>query len=137
MPSVQELFAWAMSGKGRLVAAALLYTAMWIVKSKLPYWEDFLAKDSGWLTSARKKFAAATLLSFAPVAALLGYTDASLGQVGLEAITILLSAMGVHSATKAVLTPGEKPAKDEAPEKDSAAEDEGDDEEDDDQDGDT
>ena len=125
MPSIQELFAWAMSGKGRLIAAALLYTAMWIVKSKLPYWENFLAHDSGWLTSARKKFAAATVLSFAPVAALLGYTDASFGQVSLEAVTILLSAMGVHGATKAVLTPGDSATEKETPPEEIEGEDDG------------
>jgi len=88
-----------MSGNGRLVAGAMLFLAIWALKS-LPRLKDWLAKDSGSWTSGRKQALANLLLAMAPVA--LALTDGSkpLSDVLTTALTAMATAAGIHSLGK-------------------------------------
>lgn len=102
MPGIQDIFGWAMSGEGRLVAAALLFAVMFALE-RAPYIKGWLARDSGWLTAKRKKLAANILLTMGPTALLLT-TDAPLREVLATALTAALSAAGINAKMNAALS---------------------------------
>ena len=102
MPNLQQVLEWFMSGSGRLVAGAALFAVIWALKS-LPKLKGWLGKDSGALTSGRKKALANLLLAMAPVA--LALTDGSkpLADVLTTAMTAMATAAGIHSLGKTVV----------------------------------
>ena len=88
MPDVTQLLQWAMSGEGRLIAAAALFVSMWAVKNA-PIVRDFI-------NTPRRKQAANTLMALAPAAWLL-VQGAPPVEVVSTAITIALSAKGINT----------------------------------------
>lgn len=91
-----------MSGNGRLVAGAALFAVIWALKS-LPKLKDWLARDSGALTSGRKKALANLLLAMAPVAFALTDGTKPLDDVLVTAITAVATAAGIHSLGKTAI----------------------------------
>ncbi len=110
MATLQEILGWFMSGSGRVVAGALLFLVMWGVKS-LPIVKVWLKKDSGWLTSKRKKLATNTLLAMGPTALALTNESTPPREVLTTALEAALVAMGLQGGLKAALSapvPGNK-----------------------------
>ena len=107
-PTIQELFGWASSGSGRLLAAAILFALIVVVK-RLPLVGDWLAVDGpfSWLTARRKKLAANVLLAMAPAAALLA-SDAPLSEVAVTAVEVVLIAAGLQGSQKAARAGGDQ-----------------------------
>jgi len=102
MPNLQDVIGWFMSGNGRLVAGAALFAVIWALKS-LPKLKDWLARDSGALTSGRKKALANLLLAMAPVAFALTDGTKPLDDVLVTAITAVATAAGIHSLGKTAI----------------------------------
>ncbi len=88
MPELSQLLQWAMSGEGRLIAAAVLFLAMWAVKS-IPVVRDFV-------NTPRRKQAANALMAMAPAGFLL-VQGAPLLEVITTAVSISLSSMGLNT----------------------------------------
>lgn len=88
MPDVTQLLQWAMSGEGRLIAAALLFIAMWAVKS-LPFIKELI-------NTPRRKQAANALMAMTPAAWLL-VEGAPLVEVISTAVSIALMANGINT----------------------------------------
>lgn len=99
MPSLTQLLQWTMSGQGRLVAAAVLFGAMWAVKS-LP----FIKKH---LSTPRRKQAANALMAMAPAAWLI-VEGAAPVEVLSTALTIALSANGLNTYRPSKSKAGDK-----------------------------
>ena len=92
MPSIRQILEWASSGSHRLVAAAVLFGAMYALKL-IP------GVEARCLTTPRRRLAAVAFLSMAPAVALLA-AGAPLLDVIESAIVIGLGAVGMHSAFK-------------------------------------
>lgn len=88
MPEVTQLIQWFTSGEGRLIAAALLFVAMWAVK-RAPIVRDYI-------NTPRRKQAANTLMAMAPAAWLM-VEGAPPVEVISTALTIALSAKGINT----------------------------------------
>ena len=106
--TLQEILGWLTSGEGRLVAAALLFVAMFALE-RVPYVRDFinfdgwkLGEDSAdaWLSSKRKKVLANVLLASAPAAYMLT-TDAAIAAVMETWLTAVLASAGVNAKLNA------------------------------------
>lgn len=89
MPELQELLEWALSGEGRLIAAAVLFLLMWalkhvpIVKTKL-------------LTTPRRKQAASLFMAMAPAVWLL-VEGAPPVEVISTAVMVALASNGLNT----------------------------------------
>ena len=103
MATLQDILGYFMSGEGRLIAAAILFLLMWVLK-KVPVIGPWLDKDSGKLTSKRKKMLANIVLAMGPTAFMLT-TDAALSQVLTTGASAALIAAGFQSNQKAALAP--------------------------------
>ena len=101
MPDLKTIIEWFMTGNGRLVAGASLFLLMWMIKS-VPKVKEWLEKDSGKLTSDRKKALANVILAMAPVAVALTQDKPLLDAVA-TAIAAATSASGIHSLGKSAL----------------------------------
>jgi hypothetical protein len=88
MFDITQLLNWFMSGEGRLVAAALLFTLMWAVKS--------LSALEPYLNTPRSKQAVNLLLAMTPAVWLM-VEGASPVEVSATAIGIALSAHGINT----------------------------------------
>ena len=99
MPELTQLIEWFMSGEGRLIAAALLFVAMWAVKHA-PVVRDYI-------NTPRRKQAANTLMAMTPAVWLMVQGVPPL-EVVSTAITIALSAKGINTL---------RPSKSKAPDK--------------------
>jgi hypothetical protein len=93
---------WMRSGEGRLIAAAVLYILMWLLKAHVPIVEKWLQTD-GKLNSKRKKALANVVLAMAPVAVVLTDTSQSVTEAFWLAVGTATSAGGIHSFGKALL----------------------------------
>ncbi len=102
MPDLQQVLEWFMSGNGRLAAGAALFAVIWALKS-LPKLKDWLNKDSGAMTSGRKKALANLILAMAPVAFALTDGSKPLSDVLTTAITAVATAAGIHSLGKTAI----------------------------------
>jgi hypothetical protein len=103
-PSVEELFGWALSGQGRLIAAAMLFIMIAVIE-RVPFvklWLNFdgwkVAVDSAdaWMTSGRKKLLANIILALGPTALLI-VNGEDWKTVLMSAVSIALMAAGVNS----------------------------------------
>ena len=88
MPDITQILNWFMSGEGRLIAAALLFVAMWAVKHA-PIVRDYI-------NTPRRKQAANTLMAMTPAAWLMVQGAPPL-EVITTAGTIACSAMGINT----------------------------------------
>lgn len=124
MPTVQQLMEWMRSGEGRLIAAAVLYILMWLLKAHVPIVEKWLQTD-GKLNSKRKKALANVVLAMTPVAVVLTDTSQSVTEAFWLAVGTATSAGGIHSFGKALLHKP-KAAESEPDEPDKESDDDGD-----------
>lgn len=88
MPDLSQLLQWTQSGEGRLIAAAVLFLAMWAVK-RAPMVRDYI-------NTPRRKQAANTLMALAPAVWLM-VEGAPPVEVISTALTIALSAKGINT----------------------------------------
>ncbi len=88
MPDISQILQWAMSGEGRLIAAAMLFVAMWAIKSA-PVVRDYI-------NTPRRKQAANTLMAMGPAVWLMAQ-GAPPVEVVSTALTIALSANGLNT----------------------------------------
>lgn len=129
MPTVQQLMEWMRSGEGRLIAAAVLYILMWLLKAHVPIVEKWLQTD-GKLNSKQKKALANVVLAMSPVAVVLTDTSQSVTEAFWMAIGTATSAGGIQSFGKALFRKPKaaEPAKSESDpdEPDKESDDDGD-----------
>lgn len=110
MPQVDELFAWALSGEGRLIAAAILFIMIALIERAtiVKAWINFdgwkVGADSAdsWMTAARKKLLANFILALSPTAFLIANGE-DWRQVLMSAVSIALMAAGVNSNLSSLL----------------------------------
>lgn len=116
-PTADELFGWAMSGQGNLIAAAALFMLIALIE-RVPFVKPWLGVDGwkagvdnadSWLTSKRKKLVANVVLAMGPTAMLLS-SGADWHEVLWTTLTVVLMAAGVNAKLSS-LFPGMMKAK--------------------------
>lgn len=109
-PSAEELFGWALSGEGRLIAAAILFIMIFVIErvAFVKLWLNFDGWKAGvdnadaWMTSARKKLIANFILALSPTAFLIANGE-DWKQVLMSALAIALMAAGVNSNLRSLV----------------------------------
>lgn len=92
MPTIHQILEWFASGQHRLIAAAILFALMWLLKL-LPGVEEKL------LTTPQRRLAAVVFMALAPAVSLLA-TGAPVVDVLESALVIGFAAMGIHAGSK-------------------------------------
>jgi hypothetical protein len=101
VPAISQMMEWMRSGQGRLIAAAVLYILVWLLKAHVPMVEKWL-QANGRLTSKHKKLLANVLLAMTPVAVVLTDATQPLGEAVVVAVQVALTAGGMQGFGKAM-----------------------------------
>jgi hypothetical protein len=103
MIDLPTLIGWLLSGRGRLVCAAVLFLVVWGVKNVT--WVKRTI-----LTTKQRKRAAAVLLAAIPAAALSLATDESGELILITFLTAVFGSTGIHTLAKKKKKPDAKTA---------------------------
>lgn len=101
MTSVLAAIVWLGTDPwGRRLAAALLFSIMWLVKELRPVktWAD----RDGWISSDRKRLILVTVLALGPALPALYDSSVPAEVAWSNALDILLMAMGIQGGAKAL-----------------------------------
>jgi len=96
MQSINELLRWFMTSGGRIAAAAILFAMIWGIKN-IPWVKAKV------LTSDRSKLVVTVITGMAPATLMLMDQSVPASEAWSNALMVLLSAMGVQGAFKAMV----------------------------------